>query len=122
MWVYDPKTLAFLDVNHAAVDKYGYTREDFLSMTLTDIRPPEDVPRLIDDIAVLRPDLQHSSAWRHKLRNGSIIDVDITSHTLLYQGHKAVLVIVHDITERRHTEDGLLQSEIRYHRLFDNML
>jgi len=47
MWIYDIKTLAFLEVNHAAIDKYGYTREEFLALTIKDIRPTEDVPQLI---------------------------------------------------------------------------
>jgi PAS domain S-box-containing protein len=81
MWIYDLETLAFLDVNEAAVEKYGYNREEFLGMTLKAIRPVEDVPRLLANVAQLRPALQHSGQWRHRLKDGTVIDVDITSHT-----------------------------------------
>lgn len=101
MWVYDLETLAFLEVNNAAVEHYGYSRDEFLSMRLTDIRPAEDVPHLLDHLQHERPTLQHSGEWRHKLKNGQIIDVEITSHTLEFAGRKAALVVAQDITERK---------------------
>ena len=93
MWAYDRKTSGFLAVNEAAVNKYGYTRAEFLGMTLADIRPSEDVARLTRDLAQPRPALQHSGEWRHKLKNGSIIDVEISSHTLEIEGIDAALVV-----------------------------
>src|SRR3990172_339343 len=101
MWIYDIKTLAFLEVNDAAVEKYGYSRKKFLSMTLKDIRPKEDVPRLLKDVSKKRPALQHSGRWQHKLNSGKVIDVEITSHTIDYNGHKAALVIAQDITDKK---------------------
>jgi len=68
MWVYDLETLAFLEVNDAAVAHYGYSRDEFLSMRLPDIGPPEDVERLTDDVRLERPALQRSGEWRHKLK------------------------------------------------------
>ncbi|MBM3180886.1 MAG: PAS domain S-box protein [Chloroflexi bacterium] len=104
MWVYDLKTLAFLAVNDSAVEKYGYTREEFLHMTIVDIRPTEDVPRLTKDLAEQRPILQHSGEWRHLLKDGTIIDVEITSHTLRMEEHDSALVVAQDITERMRAE------------------
>jgi len=104
MWVYDLETLAFLEVNDAAVAHYGYSRDEFLSMRLPDIRPPEDVERLTDDVRLERPALQRSGEWRHKLKNGQIIDVEIASHTLEFAGRQAVLVIAQDITERKRAQ------------------
>jgi len=104
MWVYDLATLAFLEVNDAAVAHYGYSRDEFLSMRLPDIRPPEDVERLTGDVQLERPALQHSGEWRHRLKNGQIIDVEITSHTLEFAGRQAVLVIAQDITERKRAQ------------------
>jgi PAS domain S-box-containing protein len=101
MWVYDLETLAFLEVNDAAVDHYGFTREEFLSMRLTDIRPSEETARLLDNVREARPALQHSGEWVHRLKNGQIIDVEITSHTLEFAGRKAALVVAQDITERK---------------------
>ncbi len=107
MWVYDLETLAFLEVNDSAVDKYGYAPDEFLAMRLPDIRPADDVARLIEDTALDRPVIQHSGEWRHKLKNGQVIPVEITSHTLNYAGHQAALVVAQDITERKLAEEAL---------------
>lgn len=114
MWVYDLETLAFVDVNAAALARYGYSREEFLSMTIKAIRPVEDVPRLLANVAQLRPALQHSGQWRHRLKDGSVIDVDITSHTVTYNGRPAALVMTHDITQQRQTEAALQRLNRTY--------
>ncbi|MDO9300210.1 MAG: PAS domain S-box protein, partial [Anaerolineales bacterium] len=120
MWVYDLKTLAFLDVNDAALEKYGYTRDEFLALTIKDIRPAEDVARLINNLKQERPALQHSGEWHHRLKNGQIIEVEITSHTLEFEGYKAALVMVQDITERKQAEEAQRESEARYRDLVEN--
>ncbi|WKZ37327.1 MAG: PAS domain S-box protein [Anaerolineales bacterium] len=120
MWVYDLETLAFLDVNDAAVKKYGYTHRQFLKMTLKDIRPAEDVPHLMEDIGKKRQPFQSSGPWRHQLKNGKIIDVEITSHTLEVEGCRCVLVMAQDVTERRRMETALQESEARYRDLVEN--
>ncbi|HUN05233.1 MAG TPA: PAS domain S-box protein [Aggregatilineales bacterium] len=117
MWVYAPASLRFLEVNHAATEQYGYTKAEFLSMTLLDIRPEEDHQRLRDAVQQVRPVFQHSGNWRHRKKNGQIIEVEITSHTLEYDSHEAVLVVAQDITLRRATENALRESEERF-RLF----
>lgn len=114
MWIYDLETLVFLDVNEAAVEKYGYSREEFLGMTLKAIRPVEDVARLLANVAQLRPALQHSGQWRHRLKDGTVIDVDITSHTLTYNGRPAALVMAHDISQRLQTEAALRRLNRTY--------
>jgi PAS domain S-box-containing protein len=119
MWVYDLETLAFLDVNDAALKKYGYTRDEFLKLTIKDIRPAEDVERLIDNLEQKRPSLQNSGGWRHCLKNGQVIKVEITSHTLDFEGHKAALVMAQDITERKHMEDALRESEEKFKNFFE---
>jgi PAS domain S-box-containing protein len=96
-----PRDFAFLEVNIAAVEKYGYTREEFLTMTLRDIRPPEIETGSLDIEAKWRLELQHATEWRHRLKSGRSIDVEISSHTLAYQGRKAAFVIVQEITERK---------------------
>jgi PAS domain S-box-containing protein len=110
MWIYDRKTLAFLDVNEAAVLKYGYTHQEFLNMTIIDIRPPEDVERLMNNLAQPRQPLERSDGWRHRLKDGSIIHVEITSHTIEIDGHESALVIAQDITERVQTEQALQKA------------
>ncbi|MDP2088215.1 MAG: PAS domain S-box protein [Flavobacteriaceae bacterium] len=113
MWVYDLETFRFLDVNNTAVKKYGYTRATFLSMTLKDIRPPEDVPSLNLNIAEATNKIQESGIWRHKLNDGTIIFVEIHSHDLKFENRQARLVLVNDITERKKAENQKhRQSEI----------
>jgi len=107
MWVYDLKTLIFLEVNDAALEKYGYAHDEFLKLTLKDIRPAEDVARLTKDVKQKRPALQHSGEWRHRLKNGRVIDVEITSHTMEFEGRKAALVMAQDITERKRADEAL---------------
>jgi PAS domain S-box-containing protein len=113
MWVYDLDTLAFLEVNAAAVAKYGYGRDEFLSMRITDIRPPEDVSALLANVAQQRRTLQQSGRWRHQLKSGDLIDVEIVSHTLRFGGRPAALVVAQDVTARVVAETALAESEAR---------
>ncbi len=115
MWVYDIETLAFREVNDAAVAHYGYSRDEFLAMRLTDIRPPEDVPQLLDTLEELRrqgnrerPFGPHDT-WRHRLKDGRIRDVELASQPLVFAGRQGVLVVVHDVTELRQTQHALTQ-------------
>ncbi len=114
VWVYDVKSLAILDVNHSAVRNYGYSREEFLSLTIKDIRPPEDVPALLESAAKASPETETSGAWRHRKKDGTLIDVEITSHPLVYQGRDARLVVATDITMRKRAEEALQTSEEKF--------
>jgi PAS domain S-box-containing protein len=120
MWVYDLATLRFLAVNDAAVRHYGYSRAEFLDMTIKDIRPPEDVKLLEEYIASEDSDLDHAGEWRHRKKDGTIINVDITSNRLNFAGRPAQFVLLHDITERKKAETALRISEDRYRDLVDN--
>jgi len=109
MWVFDRETLSFLEVNQAAVAHYGYSREEFLKMTLADIRPPEDVGRLREAVGQTAG-LTVPAQWRHRLKNGRTIEVEVASHTITYGGRRAVLSVLHDVTERNQLEAQLRQS------------
>jgi PAS domain S-box-containing protein len=111
MWVYDVETLAFLEVNETAVAKYGYSRHEFLQMRITDIRPAEDVSRLLAHVEAKRPEIQFSGEWRHRLKDGSVIDVEIISHRMEFAARKAALVVAHDITEHKRAEEAIRKSE-----------
>lgn len=109
MWIYDLETLAFLAVNDAAVAHYGYSRDQFLAMTIKDIRPSADVQRLLENVAQVSQGLDEAGVWRHRRSDGSIIEVEITSHTLELGGRPAELVLAHDITARRQAEAAMRQ-------------
>lgn len=107
MWVYDLETLQFLEVNEAAMMHYGYTRDEFLQMTITDIRPEEEVEKLVRHIEEPSPTLQHSGTWRHRLKDDRVIEVEISSHSLPFKGHNARLVVAKDVTEQRKLQNQL---------------
>jgi two-component system, cell cycle sensor histidine kinase and response regulator CckA len=111
MWVYDLESLAFLTVNNTAINSYGYTREEFLGMTLKDIRPPEDVARLLQTTADPVTQLNREGPWRHRKKDGKIIRVEITEHPILYGDRMASLVMATDITERLLMEEHFRQSQ-----------
>jgi len=116
-WVYDLESLQFLQVNAAAVKHYGYSREEFLRMRITDIRPPEDVPRLLQMVRHDRPALLARSQWRHRCKEGRIADVEVISHRLELGGREVVLVVAQDVTERQRAEKALRRSEANYRSL-----
>lgn len=107
MWIYDLKTLAFLEVNDAAVNHYGYSRKEFMQMTLKDIRPAEDVPLLLEYIKYKETIQSLSDGIRHVKKNGQIIYVEITSHSVSFEGRDARHVLINDITERKLAEEKL---------------
>ena len=119
MWVYDLATLRFLAVNDAAVRHYGYSRTEFLDMSIKDIRPPEDV-ELLEKYLKSESDPIHAGEWRHRKKDGTTINVDITANRLTFGGRPAEFILVTDITERKKAEKALRISEDRYRDLVDN--
>jgi len=120
MWVYDLTTLRFLAVNDVAIKHYGYSRAEFLDMTIMDIRPDDDVELLREYIATENPELDQAGEWRHRRKDGSIINVEITSNRVNFAGRTAEFVLANDVTERKKAEDALRISEDRYRDLVDN--
>ena len=104
MWVYDAKTLAFLAANDTAVVRYGYSRDEFLEMTLADIRPPEDMPALMQSLAYAPADTHVTGPWRHRRKDGTEIWAEIHSHPLTFNGRAARLVVANNVTERKRME------------------
>jgi hypothetical protein len=91
MWIFDRETLAFLDVNYAATKAYGFSRAEFLAMTLLEIRPAEDIPEFLRETQ--HPQQSTAENWRHKSKDGSVFSVAITSWELIFQGRSAELVL-----------------------------
>lgn len=111
MWVYDVETLRFLAVNDAAVRDYGYSRDEFLAMRLTDIRPAEDHDAVAAFVSSLSDVYAHCGTWRHRRRDGSALDVEITSHPIDVEGRHARLVIATDVTDRVRLETRLRETQ-----------
>ncbi|HEX5808516.1 MAG TPA: PAS domain S-box protein, partial [Anaerolineales bacterium] len=109
MWIYDLETLAFLKVNDAAVEHYGYTVDEFMAMTIKDIRPPEDIPSLLKLLDNAQQGISRADIWHHRKKDGTVIFVDIVSHNVEFEGRRAELVLANDITERRQAELELQQ-------------
>ena len=107
MWVFDIETLAFLAVNDAAVHHYGYSREEFLNLTVMDIRPPEDVTKLLENLGTRSQGVDIFCGLRHRKKDGKIIDVEVSAHELVFAGRKARLVLTSDITERKWAQEQL---------------
>jgi PAS domain S-box-containing protein len=105
MWVYDDDTLAFLDVNGAAIARYGYTRDEFLAMTLADIRPSEDVAALLEDVKSVPDGFDGGRRWRHRRRDGSLLTVEIRRIPCRARARRVVLV--HDVTAQTALETRL---------------
>ncbi len=113
-WIYDFETLRFLDVNETAIRLYGYSREEFLSMTIKDIRPKEDEEMLLTDLKKIGPGQDiRQGYWRHLKKNGDVISVETTAHSIEYNDRVARMVIANDITEKIKANQDLLQSEMR---------
>ncbi|MEH2219746.1 MAG: PAS domain S-box protein [Nostoc sp.] len=114
MWVYNQNTLQFLDVNEAAVVHYGYSREEFLQMRITDIRTPEDVPIFREYLRQKHTSLHFAGQWQHRRKDGQIIDVEIVTHAIDYASYNARLVNIRDITKYKRIERTLQESEARF--------
>jgi PAS domain S-box-containing protein len=98
MWICDLETLAFLDVNRAAENRYGYSREEFLRLTILDIRPIEDIPKILRLALHPNENRPRIDAFiaRHRNKAGDIFEVEVSGEEIVFQGRQARLVIIHD--------------------------
>jgi hypothetical protein len=109
--VFDAQTFAYVAVNQKMLDTYGYTREEFLRMTVKDVKPAEDLPDMIGSISASPVGEQrHIGVRRHRRKDGAMLDMDITSHQLSLGGQRYSLAIGMDVTEQRRIEDQLRQA------------
>ena len=121
MWIYDLETLKFLEINSAALEHYGYSREEFLSMTLKDIRPKEDIDALLKDVELTTKGYNPAGEWRHLKKSGEIINVEIISHIVTFKDRKARHVMVNDITERKQAEQEISKSHNEFRMLANHL-
>ncbi len=120
MYIFDLETLAFLEVNEAMVKHYGFSRQELLGMTLKDIRPPEDVPALMEDLAGISDPQDVSGEWRHLKKDGTQIHVYIATHSVVFNNKQARHVLATDITDLRVAENELRRAESYYRALIEN--
>ena len=114
MWVYDLDSLKFLAVNDAAIEHYGYSREQFLAMSIVDIRPDSEVLAVQEIAKKGQIGITHAGIWRHRKSDGGIIKVEVTSHPIDFFGHRAKLVLANDVTDRVEQERKIARlSRIR---------
>jgi two-component system, cell cycle sensor histidine kinase and response regulator CckA len=106
IWVYEPETLNFLAVNQAAVEHYGYSRRDFLAMSLKDLVAYAEVPDSLKN-----PAEAFTGIWTHRTKDGRLLEVEIKGSPLIFEHKRAVLVLANDVSERRLLEDELRQLQ-----------
>ncbi len=112
MMVHDTDSFEFVAVNRAAVVRYGWSEAEFLGgMTIFDMRPPEDVERLRHDPRHHRPGREQFGLWRHRTKSGEVLDVEVVSDSIEWDGRPARLVLAHDVTERRKLQAQQLRSQ-----------
>ena len=111
MWAIDAETLRFVDVNHAMIETYGYSRDEFLTMHAMDIKVSDDVPEMLRWISEAPNVIKHLGLRKHRCKNGAILEVDITVHALVLDGRRCVLGIALDMTRSRRVEEELRQAQ-----------
>ncbi|ACC84291.1 PAS domain-containing sensor histidine kinase [Nostoc punctiforme] len=121
MWIYNQNNLRFLDVNEAAVIHYGYSREEFLQMRMTDIFPPENVSIFREYLGKRHTNLHFSGQWLHRRKDGQNIDVEVVTHTIDYANYNARLVNIRDITEHKRIERTLQEQNEFLRRIFESI-
>ncbi len=126
MYIFDAETLQIVMANEAAMQRYGYTREEFLAMTVSELRPADEAARLrrsMDEFRTNPPVKTGAHAaglWRHRCKDGTILIVEVFTHSLMLHGRSCVLALPFDITAKLATERALRDSEARYRELFEN--
>lgn len=126
MWVFDQETMRFLEVNDAAIVHYGFSRDEFLNMTLRDIRPPEEIASQENyhqkvTRGEIASGLEQKRIWRHRKKDGTLIDVEVAWTPIQFQGRKASLVLANDITESKRVESALRETEEMFRLISENV-
>ena len=107
MWIRDEQSMEILAVNEAALKNYGYAREEFLNLKSTDLVAPEDLDRFVQALRARDPQGDFTNQWRHRRKDGSVMEVETVSHPFDLDARPARLTLVNDITERRRADRRL---------------
>ncbi len=119
MLIWEENTRNILAVNNALINHYGYSKEEFLSMTINDMRGAEFMYQLENRFNIYPFDLSRIPNIKHMKKNGDLIDVEIMSHSFLFEGRRANNVMIQDVTDRKRVEQAVMDSEERYRNLFE---
>ena len=117
MWVFDAEKLSFLDVNKAAQSLYGYSRAEFLAMTVLDMRPPAERPAIGQHLQALKAEGSKEGTrgtWQHQTKDGSRLWVEVSSHPVRYESRDARMAFIQDVSERCRAEGALRRSEQKF--------
>ncbi len=120
-FIYNMDTLEFLEVNAAAVSLYGYSREEFLNLTLKDIRPPEEVPNFLKFLSTVTTNTCKTSDVIHRKKDGTTITVEIFCYHLIYSDVKARMVLINDVTDKKNAETELKENQRKLSTLISNL-
>ena len=120
LWIHDMKTHRFLAVNPAAIRNYMYSRSEFEAMTIEELYLPEDLSSLSEHLEENIPRSDPARRWRHRRKDGTLLEVEMTSHATIFHGRKAQLVVVLDVTRREKTRADLQETQERYRDLLDH--
>ncbi len=107
--VFDAETLQYLNVNEAFCEKYGYSLEEILKLTILDIRPKEEIDSFLISIKPNVPGLVNVGIYTHQKRNKELIKVEIIRHEIIYEGRRAKLVLANDVTEKLKIEEEIIR-------------
>lgn len=121
MWVYDSQTHDILAVNDAALHLYGYTRDEFLRLTLWDLVQPAEATRLKAYLAGGMQSFSAPDIWTHQHKDGAGIPVEVSAHETVFQERAARLVMVRDMTIQKETEELLRTSQELFAHIFENV-
>ena len=121
MWIIDSNTFRFLDVNKIAVSQYGYSREEFLSMTAMDIRPEEDKERFIQTSTSFEDNgLDYiKEIWNHRKKDGTVIPVEIIGNKIIFEGSPARFILSNDISQQKKAQQALIENEKKYRQIVE---
>ena len=121
MWLYDCETLRIGAVNDAAVAIYGYTREEFLDLSINDLRQSTEIAALHEWLAIAPATYHNAGIWKHRKKNGVILNVEISAHTIRHRGRRCSMVVAHDISDRIRAEAAVVESEERLRQMADHI-
>jgi PAS domain S-box-containing protein len=122
LFIFELSSFRFMDVNEAAIREYGYTKEEFLSMTAVDIRPRDERQRFLEFDRSNNRELQNTGLWKHLKKDGSVIFCEVTAYNIIYEDKAARLALAIDVTEKIRAEKSLRESEEKLRKIFDSRM